>query len=87
MSSTVRTNDNSGTQFSQGMPRTVNFVPWGKKVLQHRLSQYSSPICFSFILVIASDVHLEPESENGAKTVVFHTTKNVHIQATRFLKF
>ena len=30
---------------------------------QHRLSQNMSPVCSSFVLVIASDMHLEPESE------------------------
>ena len=30
---------------------------------QHRLSRNMSPVCSSFVLVIASDMHLEPESE------------------------
>ena len=42
---------------------------------QHRLSQNSSPVCSSIVLVIASDMHLEPESEKGAKNVDFHTVK------------
>ena len=34
---------------------------------QHRLSQNMSPVCSSFVLVFASDMHLEPESEKRAK--------------------
>ena len=30
---------------------------------QHRLSQNISPVCSSFVLVIVSDMHLEPENE------------------------
>ena len=30
---------------------------------QHGLSQNISPVCSSFVLVVASDMHLEPESE------------------------
>ena len=36
---------------------------------QHRLSQNISPVCSSFVLVIASDIHLESESEKRAKNV------------------
>ena len=49
---------------------------------QNRLSQNVSPVCSSFVLVIASDMHLEPESERQVKTVDFHTAKNVQKQAT-----
>ena len=49
---------------------------------QHRLSQNSSPVCSSFVLVIASDMHLEPESEKRAKNVDFHTAKSIHTQGT-----
>ena len=45
------------------------------------------PVCSSFVLVIASDMHLEPESEKRAKNVDFHTAKNLQIQATLFRKF
>ena len=38
---------------------------------QHRLSQNISPVCSSFVQVIASDMHLEPESEKRAKKVDF----------------
>ena len=34
---------------------------------QHRLSQNISPVCSSFELVIASDMHLEPESEKTSE--------------------
>ena len=39
------------------------------------------------LLVIASDMHLEPESEKRAKNVNFHTTKNIQIQSTLFHYF
>ena len=45
---------------------------------QHRLSQNLFPVCSSFVLVIASDMHLEPESEKRAKNVHFLTAKNIH---------
>ena len=51
---------------------------------QHRLSQNSSPVCSSFVLVIASAMYLEPETEKRAKLVDFHTVENVQIQATFF---
>ena len=47
-----------------------------------RLSQNSSPVCSSFVLVIASDMYLELESEKRAKNVDFDTAKNVQIEAT-----
>ena len=42
---------------------------------QHRLSQNIFPVRSSFVLVIAFDMHLEPESEKRAKNVHFHTTE------------
>ena len=54
---------------------------------QHRLSQNMSPVCSSFVLVIASDMHLVPENEKGAKNVDFHTAKNIQIKATLFRYF
>ena len=36
---------------------------------EHRVSQNSSPVCCSFVLIIASDMHLEPEGEKRAKSV------------------
>ena len=54
---------------------------------QHRLSQNIFPVGSSFILVIASDMHLEPESEKRVKNVHFHTTKNIQIQSTFFAIF
>ena len=54
---------------------------------QHRLSQNIFPVCSSFVLVIASDMHLEPESEKRAKNVHFHTTKNIQIQSILFSLF
>ena len=48
----------------------------------HRLFQNISPVCSSFALVIASDMHLESESEKRAKSVDLHTSKNIQIQPT-----
>ena len=48
---------------------------------QHRLSQNISPVCSSFVLVIASDMHLEPESE---KNVDLHTAKKYPDTANTF---
>ena len=54
---------------------------------QNRLSQNISLACSSFVLVIASDMHLKPESKKRVKNVDFHTAKNVQIQATLFFSF
>ena len=54
---------------------------------QHWLSQNIFPVCSTFVLVIASGMHLEPESENRVKNVHFHTTKNIQIQSTLFRYF
>ena len=54
---------------------------------QHRLSQNSFPVCSSFVLVMASDMYLESESEKRAKTVDLHTAKNMQIQPTLFRYF
>ena len=58
-----------------------------KKVTPHFTFQNIFPVCSSFVLVIASDMHLEPESEKRAKSVYFHTTKNIQIQSTLFRYF
>ena len=42
---------------------------------RYRLLQNISPVCSSFVLVIAPDIHLESESEKRAKNVDFHTDK------------
>ena len=42
---------------------------------EHRLPQNISPVCSSFALVIASDMHLESESEKRAKNVDLQTAK------------
>ena len=44
---------------------------------QRRLSQNIFPICSSFVLVIASHVYLESQSEKRVKNVDLHTAKNV----------
>ena len=54
---------------------------------QHPLSQNIFPICSSFVLVMAFDMHLESESEKRAKNVDFYTTKNIQIQPTLFRYF
>ena len=54
---------------------------------QHRLSQNVSPVYVSFELVIASDMHLESESEKRAKNVDLNTAKNIQIQPTLFCHF
>ena len=51
---------------------------------QHRLSQNIYPVCSSFVLLIASDMHLESESGKRAKNVDFHTAKNIQVQPTLF---
>ena len=50
---------------------------------QPRLSQNMSPVCTSFVLVIASDMHLESESEKRAKNVDLHTAKKSPASNTR----
>ena len=54
---------------------------------QPRLYQNISPVCSSFVLVTASDMHLEPESEKRAKNVDLHTIENIQTQATLFRYF
>ena len=54
---------------------------------QHRLSRNSSPVCSSFVPVIASDMHLASQSEKRAKNVDLHTAKNIQIQPTLFRCF
>ena len=54
---------------------------------QPRLSHNISSVCSSYVLVIASDTHLESESEKRAKNVDFHTAKNIQIPATLFRYF
>ena len=51
---------------------------------QHRLSQNIFPVGSNFVLVIASDMHLEHESEKPVKNIHFHITKNIQIQSTLF---
>ena len=51
---------------------------------QPRLSQQMAPVCSRFVLVSASDMHLESESKKRAKNVDFHTAKNIQIHLTLF---
>ena len=54
---------------------------------QPRLSKNISPVGSSFALVIASDMHLELESEKRAKNVDLHADNNIQIQPTLFRYF
>ena len=54
---------------------------------QPRLSQTISSVCPSFALVIASDMHLESESEKRAKNVDLHTAKNIRYNPHFFAFF
>ena len=54
---------------------------------QPRLSQNISLVCSSFVLVIASDMHLESQSEKRAYNVDLLTAKNIQIQPTLFRYF
>ena len=54
---------------------------------QQRLSQTISLVCSSFVLVIASDMHLKSQSEKQAKNVDLHTAQNIQIQPTFFSLF
>ena len=54
---------------------------------QHRLSQITSPMSSSIVLVIASDMHLQYESEKRAKKLNLHTAKIIQIQLTLFRYF
>ena len=68
---------------------------------QHRLFENTSPVCSSFVLVVASDMHLESgggkitnthtqkakKKKKKAKNIDFHTAKNIQIQATLFRYF
>ena len=67
------------------MRRAQNIDTYALK--QPRLSQNISPVCSSCVLVIASDMHLESESEKRAKNVDLHSAKNIQIQPTLFRYF
>ena len=76
----------------QGNPSFHFHVPGSKgrdthALKQPRLSQNISPVCSSFVLVIASDIHLESQSEKRAKNLDLHTAKNKLIQPTLFRYF
>ena len=45
------------------------------------------PCLLHFVLVIASDMHLESQSEKRAKNVDLHTANNIQIQPTLFRYF
>ena len=55
----------------QGNPSFYFSAPGSKRryhaLKQHRLSKIMTPFCFSFVLVFASDMHLEPESEKTSE--------------------
>ena len=62
------------------MRRALNADTHARK--QPRLSQNIYPVSSSFVLGIATDMHLESESEKRAKNVDLHTAKNIQIQPT-----
>ena len=76
---------NKGTPHFTFMRRAQNADASALK--QHQLPQNGFPVCFSFVLIIASDFHLEPQSEKGAENVDFHTAKNVQKEKTLFRYF
>ena len=45
---------------------------------QHRLSQNIFPVCSSFVLVIVSDMHLEPESEKRSFSHNYRYPDTIH---------
>ena len=56
------------------------FMRWAQNLdthalKRHGLSQNIFLVCFSFVLVIASDMHLEPGSEKRAKNIDFLAAK------------
>ena len=71
----------------QGIPPTSLSCAALKTLKQPRLSKNISPVGSNFVLVIASDMHFESESEKRAKNVDFHTAKNIQIQPTLFRYF
>ena len=77
--------------YQQGNPSFYFHSPGSKRkyhaLKRHWLSQNIFPICSSFVLVIASDMHLESKSEKRMKNVDFHTAKNIQIQPTLFRYF
>ena len=62
-------------------------APGSKRIQTASAVQNTSPVCSSFVLVIASDMHPESEIEKRAKNVDFQTTKNIQIQPTLFRYF
>ena len=76
---------NKVSPHSTFMRRAQNADTHARK--QHRLSQNIFPVSSSFVLVIESDMYLEPESEKRAKNVHFYTTKCIQIQSTPFRYF
>ena len=47
----------------------------------------TSPVCSSFVLVIAPNMHLESECKKRVKNVDLHTAKNIQIQQKLFCYF
>ena len=71
----------------QGNPSFHFHAPGSERrypLKQHGLSKNISPVCSSFLLVIASGMHLESESAKRAKNVDFHIDKNIQIHPTFF---
>ena len=62
------------TAHKQGNPSFHFHAPGSKAdtnaLKQQRLSRNIPPVCSIFVLVIASDMHLESQSENERKTLI-----------------
>ena len=68
-----------------GNPSFRFHAPGSKRT--YPCTQTASAVCSSFVLVIASDMHIESESGKRAKNVDLHTAKNIQIQQTVFRYF
>ena len=74
----------------QGNPSFHFHAPGSERrypLKQHGLSKNISPVCSSFVLVIASDMHPESESETRAKNVDLHTAKKYSDTTNTFSLF
>ena len=75
----------------QGNPSFYFHAPGSKRRYPSTQTASAVPkfsrVCSSFVLVIASDMHLEPESEKRAENVGYHTAKNIQTQVKLFCYF
>ena len=71
----------------QGNPLFHFHAPGSKRRYPCTQTASASPVCSSFVLVIASDMNLESESEKRVENVDLHTAKNIQIQPMLFRYF